>query len=257
MHRISRGLVDLGGIGKGLAVRWASELLATEFGSFVVDAGGDCYCAGDADGSGRWRIGVEDPLAPTEHIAVLGLRDRAVATSSVRLRRWVVGKRRVHHLIDPRTGSPGGKGLLSVTVAAYDAARAEVSSKALFIAGRTVLSRRGPFPHSSAGNNTAARRGLCSHPAFCPGAAQQVLPLGQRPCSRHCRLPGAHGPGRAGPWATPPVAVRAGWPHGETMLRAHAALGVGTVAIESLGDRHLAFTCRAHPLYGAVLKSQK
>ena len=136
---LGRAPLDLGGIGKGLAVRWASEEMAAGYRSFLVDAGGDCYCSGDADEGGGWRVGVEDPLAPREHICVLALRDRAVATSSVRLRHWVAGKRRVHHLIDPRTGSPGGRGLLSVTVVGSDPARAEVWSKALFIGGRSAI----------------------------------------------------------------------------------------------------------------------
>jgi thiamine biosynthesis lipoprotein len=41
----------------------------------------------------------------------------------------------VHHLLDPRTGEPGGDGLRAVTVAAGDPAWAEVWSKALFLDG--------------------------------------------------------------------------------------------------------------------------
>ena len=63
------------------------------------------------------------------------LHDQAITTSSVRLRKWVAGDRPVHHLIDPRTGEPGGIGLASVTVIAPDAAFAEVWSKTLFLAG--------------------------------------------------------------------------------------------------------------------------
>ena len=69
-------------------------------------------------------------------MAVLGLRDQACATSSIRVRRWTAGGPPVHHLIDPRTGEPGGDGLLSVTVTGPDPAEAEVCSKVLFLAGR-------------------------------------------------------------------------------------------------------------------------
>jgi thiamine biosynthesis lipoprotein len=127
--------VDLGGIGKGLAVRWAAERLAGRSGSFLVEAGGDCYLGGSGpDGSG-WRIAVEDPFGGTEPVAVLQLSDIACATSSIRLRQWRSGDRRVHHLIDPRTGAPGGAGLLAVTVVGADPAAAEVWSKALFLCG--------------------------------------------------------------------------------------------------------------------------
>ncbi|HVB06718.1 MAG TPA: FAD:protein FMN transferase [Acidimicrobiales bacterium] len=131
--------IDLGGIGKGLAVRWSSEILAKSVASFLVEAGGDCYCAGLADDDEPWRIAVEDPTGNLEPIAVLSVRDRAVTTSSTRLRRWVAGSRRVHHLIDPATGEPGGRGLVAVTVVGRDPARSEVWSKALFISGRSEI----------------------------------------------------------------------------------------------------------------------
>jgi thiamine biosynthesis lipoprotein len=135
--------VDLGGIGKGLAVRWASHQLAGAGAATLVEAGGDLYASGGGpDGTG-WRVGVEDPMAAVDAappeaadpVAVLRIADRACATSSVRLRRWRVGDRVVHHLVDPRTGRPGGEGMLAVTVVASDAAWAEVWSKSLFLAG--------------------------------------------------------------------------------------------------------------------------
>ena len=127
--------VDLGGIGKGLAVRWASEVLARRFDDFIVEAGGDCFLSGRAPDGERWRVGVEDPHGGEQPLAVLAVSDRAVATSSLRRRRWLHGATPVHHLIDPRTGHPGGEGLASVPVVAHDPARAEVAAKALFLAG--------------------------------------------------------------------------------------------------------------------------
>lgn len=127
--------VDLGGIGKGLAVRWAAARLRDGRGS-LVEAGGDCACHGvSADGS-PWRIGVEDPEDPTQPLAVLEVSDAAVATSSVRIRSWQIAGHDVHHLIDPVSGQPGGQGLAAVTVVDADPAAAEVASKTLFLAGR-------------------------------------------------------------------------------------------------------------------------
>ena len=127
--------VDLGGIGKGLAVRWASERLAGRTAAHLIEAGGDCWAAGTGPDGPGWRVGVEDPLGGTEPLAVLELRDRACATSSVRVRAWRAGGRRVHHLVDPRTGLPGGDGLRAVTVVGRDPAEAEVWSKVLFLQG--------------------------------------------------------------------------------------------------------------------------
>lgn len=127
--------IDLGGIGKGLAVRWAWEQLRHAGESVMVDAGGDCRFSGPGPEGQGWRVGVEDPRGGADPVAVLVLTDTGCATSSVRVRHWRVADRTVHHLIDPRTGESGGEGLLSVSVVHPDPARAEVWSKSLFLAG--------------------------------------------------------------------------------------------------------------------------
>jgi thiamine biosynthesis lipoprotein len=81
-------------------------------------------------------VGIEDPRNGADPVAVLRLANLGCATSSIRVRHWRVGDREVHHIIDPRTGEPADSGLLSVTVVGPDTARAEVWSKALFLAGR-------------------------------------------------------------------------------------------------------------------------
>ena len=128
--------VELGGIGKGLAVRGARDVLAPHWGDYLIEAGGDCFVAGLSPEGAPWRIGVEDPRGGATPLAVLALSDRAVATSSTLRRRWRVGEEQVHHLIDPRTRRSGGAGLASVTVVGADPARAEVDAKVLFLAGR-------------------------------------------------------------------------------------------------------------------------
>jgi FAD:protein FMN transferase len=135
--------VDMGGIGKGLALRWACAraLRSLPAGAGMqLEAGGDIVAGGNSPADG-WRIGVEDPAAADIDVAaplvVVELHSGAVATSSVRVRHWVAPDgRAVHHLVDPRTGEPARTGLIAVTVAAADPAWAEVWSKALFLAGR-------------------------------------------------------------------------------------------------------------------------
>lgn len=131
--------VDLGGIGKGLAVRWAGAVLAQGCPNALVDAGGDCLALGAGPEGTGWRVGVEDPRAPEEHVAVLALVDLAACTSSVSLRRWHRGGAPVHHLLDPASGAPGGAGLESVTVVGPDPAAAEVMAKRLFLRGRAGI----------------------------------------------------------------------------------------------------------------------
>jgi FAD:protein FMN transferase len=134
--------VDMGGIGKGLALRWAAARAAAVLpagSGLLLEAGGDLVAHGVAPVEG-WRVGIEDPAAATDDadpLVVVETRGGAVATSSVRVRNWVAPDgRAVHHLLDPRTGEPARTGLIAVTVAAPDPAWAEVWTKALFLAGR-------------------------------------------------------------------------------------------------------------------------
>ena len=139
--RIGPVPVDLGGIGKGLAVRWAGEALHGLAEAYLVEAGGDLVTGGPGPSRDGWRAAVEDPRGGPDPIAVLDVTGRGCATSSIRLRSWRVNGRLVHHLIDPLTGEPGGEGLLSVTVLDRDPATAEVWSKTLFLAGRDGIAR--------------------------------------------------------------------------------------------------------------------
>jgi thiamine biosynthesis lipoprotein len=127
--------VDLGGIGKGIAVDRAALELAETGGAHLVDAGGDCRFGGNGPDGGGWRVAVEDPFGSGGPLAVLRADDLGVATSSVRLRTWRSGDRRVHHIVDPRSGTSAETGLRAVTVLGPSTATAEVWAKALLIAG--------------------------------------------------------------------------------------------------------------------------
>ncbi len=131
--------VDLGGIGKTFALRRAVNILRGRIGQFLLDAGGDCYCAGSGPEGDGWHVGVEDPAGGPRPTAVLALVDRGCATSSTRLRHWRCAGRPVHHLLDPSTGRPGGAGLAAVTVVDPDPVRAEVLTKDLFLHGRAAI----------------------------------------------------------------------------------------------------------------------
>ena len=108
----------------------------------LLEAGGDLVAWGAAPQPGPWLVGIETPGAADE-IAVLAVDGGAICTSSTAVHAWTAADgRAVHHLVDPRTGEPGGDGLRSVTVAGPDPAWAEVWSKTLFLAGAVGIGAR-------------------------------------------------------------------------------------------------------------------
>ncbi len=126
--------VDLGGIGKGLALRWAGAALSDAgITPYLLEAGGDLVA--DATPDTCWGVAIEYPGRP-DPAAVINLRRGAVATSSLAVRSWHgAGGLRAHHLIDPVTGRPARSDYVSVTVALDDPADAEVLTKLGFLRG--------------------------------------------------------------------------------------------------------------------------
>lgn len=128
--------LDPGGIGKGYAGDLlAAELLAAGAEGVLVDLGGDLRVAGEPPDGEAWVVAVEHPFDESREVARLALADGAVATSSRRFRRWSVGGHEVHHLVDPRTGSPVEGDVVAVTVVSAEGWWAEALTKAAFVAG--------------------------------------------------------------------------------------------------------------------------
>lgn len=124
--------IDLGGMAKGSTVDRAARLLR---GWGAVDAGGDAVMVGSGPDGGKWLVEVEDPLNPARTLVTLAVSDTAVATSSGNRRQWRVGKKLVHHLIDPRTQDSSKSDLLQATVFAPTAELSDVLAKTAFLLG--------------------------------------------------------------------------------------------------------------------------
>jgi len=126
---------DPGGIGKGLAADLvANELMAAGALGACVNLGGDVRVAGIGPRGAAWTVAVEHPLS-VDPVALLGMADGAVATSTSLLRRWSVAGQERHHLIDPRTGQPSDSQVAFAAVVAGEAWMAEVLAKAVVLAG--------------------------------------------------------------------------------------------------------------------------
>jgi thiamine biosynthesis lipoprotein len=128
---------DLSAIAKGYAVdRLAEELQRLHHTDYLVEIGGEVRVRGKGATGEPWRIGIEQPVAGRGPIyESVTLQDGALATSgSYRNFREVDGER-LSHTIDPRSRRPVTHRLLSVSVVAERAARADALATALHVLG--------------------------------------------------------------------------------------------------------------------------
>jgi thiamine biosynthesis lipoprotein len=117
--------LDPSGVVKGWAVERASAFLrALPATDFCLSAGGDMVCR--AGVGGPWRIGIEDPHDPARVLAVVPVRDGAVATSGT--------AHRGAHLVDARVGAAPGA-VAQVTVVARSLTDADVDATAAYALG--------------------------------------------------------------------------------------------------------------------------
>lgn len=127
--------IDLGGIAKGYAVDAAAGILRQSgVEHFLIDAGGDIYCAGKQEGKIPWKVGVQNPAKKDALIDELKLTDKAVTTSGNYERFYEIGGKKFSHIIDPTTGYPQDL-VQSATVIAPTAQEADAFSTALCVLG--------------------------------------------------------------------------------------------------------------------------
>jgi thiamine biosynthesis lipoprotein len=126
--------LDLGGVAKGWAAQRAAKRLA-RYAPALVDAGGDIAVSGLRKGGIKWPVGIGDPFHPENYFEILDLGGGGVATSGKDYHRWQREGAWMHHIIDPRSGSPAVTDILTATVVAPTVLVAEAAAKAALILG--------------------------------------------------------------------------------------------------------------------------
>ena len=121
------GHLDTNGVVKGWAAQRAADaLLDGGVTSFCLNAGGDVVTHGEPEPGRPWRTGVRDPDDARRMVAVVELRDGAVATSGT--------YERGAHVWDGRTGTPA-RGLVAATVVAASLTTADVLATCVLALG--------------------------------------------------------------------------------------------------------------------------
>lgn len=126
--------LNLGAIGKGYALdRMAGLLGRRGVGCALLSAGSSSVLAIGAP-AGGWPIDLRSPQVTRQRLARAHLRDGALGTSGPGEQFVVADGVRYGHVIDPRSGWPA-RGVLSASVIAGGAARADALSTAFFVGG--------------------------------------------------------------------------------------------------------------------------
>lgn len=130
--------LNLGSIGKGVAIDAAVRRMREEFGiECVLVQGGQSSMFGlgspGADARG-WLVGIQDPYRAGRRIATVRLRDRALGTSGSAEQFFEASGRRFGHILDPRTGWPADE-VASASAIAPDAATADALATAFYVMG--------------------------------------------------------------------------------------------------------------------------
>ena len=132
--------LDLSAIAKGYAIDQVAELLDRRGEQdYLIEFGGELRARGRRSPDRPWQIGLELPNAGREDVVrrVVALVDESVATSGD-YRQYFADRasgRRYSHIIDPRIGRPAANGLVSVSVIAATAMRADALATALMVLG--------------------------------------------------------------------------------------------------------------------------
>ncbi len=135
-------LLDLGASAKALAADRAATRIAALGTGVLVSLGGDIAVAGPAPADG-WSIGVaaESATAPGRAELAVSLTSGGLTSSSTVSRRWRRGGRRLHHIVDPRTGDSAPDIWRLVTVVAGSCLDANAASTAAVVWGDDAPAR--------------------------------------------------------------------------------------------------------------------
>ncbi len=126
-----RVALDPSGVVKGWAVaRAAASLEGLPDTDHCLSAGGDMVCHTTRPDAPAWSIGIEDPHDPQRVVAVVPVRNGAVATSGL--------AHRGAHIVDGRTGRTP-TAVASVTVVGPDLVWADIDATAAFAMGADAL----------------------------------------------------------------------------------------------------------------------
>lgn len=127
--------LDFGGIAKGYSLdKAATALKKMGLFNFLINAGGDIYING-SKGKRPWIIAIQHPRDEASFLRTVSPKEGSLVTSGDYERYYEWEGKRIHHIIDPRTGYPA-RAFQSVSIWAKTAMKADALATAVFALGK-------------------------------------------------------------------------------------------------------------------------
>ncbi len=129
--------LDLGAIAKGYAADYVINYLNEEnVDSAFINMGGNVSVHRDKMDGSLWKVGIQDPVRNRGNIiASIEGKDISVVTSGNYERYFIEDGVRYHHIINPETGYPARKGIISSTIISNNSSYADALSTSFYILG--------------------------------------------------------------------------------------------------------------------------
>ena len=131
--------LDFSAIAKGYAVDVVADFLEeSNIENYLVEIGGEIVCSGLTEFGKEWRTGIENPkvaMNRQELFAIAEFTDRALATSGNYRNYYEKNGITYSHTIDPSTGYPARRNILSASVFAPDCMTADAYATAFMVMG--------------------------------------------------------------------------------------------------------------------------
>jgi thiamine biosynthesis lipoprotein len=133
-------MLDCNALAEGFMVDLvAGYLMEQGCKNFMVEIGGEVAAKGKNPKGEPWRIGISRPnngnYASQDLKAIVGLKDKTLATSGNYRNFYVEDGKKYAHTIDPKTGYPVQHSLLSATVLADNCMTADAFATAFMVSG--------------------------------------------------------------------------------------------------------------------------
>jgi len=129
-------MLDFGGIAKGYTSARIMQIFAEQgVTSGLVSLGGNVQVLGSKPDGSLYKVAIRDPERDQSFLGIVEVADKAVITSGGYERYFEEDGVIYHHILDPETGYPADRGLISVTIVSSDGTLADGLSTALYVLG--------------------------------------------------------------------------------------------------------------------------